>query len=57
LCAESSDPQVEYEPWKFRIVICSNFNGEATIVGEADTLEAATKRRRGLRQSHEHPSQ
>src|ERR1700722_4577157 len=30
-------------PWKFRIVICSTFNGEAT--------EAATKRRPGLRQS------
>jgi hypothetical protein len=25
-------------------VICSNFNGEATIVGEADTLEAAFHR-------------
>ena len=37
-------------PWKFRIVICNTFNGEATIVGEADKLEAATKRRRGLRQ-------
>jgi hypothetical protein len=34
-------------PGKIRIMICSNFNGEATIVGEADTLEAATKRRRG----------
>jgi hypothetical protein len=39
------------EPWEFRIVICSNFYGEATIVGKADTVEAATKRRRGLRQS------
>jgi hypothetical protein len=27
----------------FRIVICSNFNGEATMVGEAGTVEAATK--------------
>ena len=34
-------------PGKIRIKICSNFNCEATMVGEADTLEAATKRRRG----------
>jgi hypothetical protein len=35
----------------FESLICSNFNGEATIVGEADSLEVATKRRRALLQT------
>jgi hypothetical protein len=39
-------------------MICSNFNGEAPIVGEADKMEAATKRSVAeVAQSHEHPSQ
>jgi len=40
LCAEAQRVRGA-SPGQFRVVNCSRFNGEATILGESATLEAA----------------